>query len=162
MTCSPSTWAHDCHGVAAESGRRSGPAHYGGGVRLSVVLDCLDPDALVPFWQEALAYQLVESLDGYRILAPRDGEPPGPVLILQPVPEPKSVKNRMHIDVHPDDAVAHVLLLEELGATRLGPPVAAFGVTWQTLADPEGHELCVVAHGRLDLDDPAGAAPDEA
>mgnify|MGYP003516674370 CR=1 FL=1 len=41
-------------------------------MRISVVLDCLDPDALVPFWQEALAYQLVDSLDGYRILAPRD------------------------------------------------------------------------------------------
>lgn len=131
-------------------------------MRISVVLDCLDPDALVPFWQEALAYQLVDSLDGYRILAPRDGEPPGPVLILQPVPEPKSVKNRMHIDVHADHAADHVRRLEELGATRLGAPVAAFGVMWQTLTDPEGHELCVVAHGRLDLDDPAGAAPGEA
>lgn len=131
-------------------------------MRISVVLDCLDPDALLAFWQEALAYQLVESLDGYRVLAPRDGEPPGPVLILQPVPEPKSVKNRMHVDVHPDDAAGHVRRLEELGAIRLGAPVTAFGVTWQTLADPEGHELCVVAHGRLDLDDPAGGALGEA
>jgi predicted enzyme related to lactoylglutathione lyase len=129
-------------------------------MRISVVLDCLDPDALVPFWQEALAYQLVDSLDGYRILVPREGEPPGPVLILQPVPEPKTVKNRMHVDVHPDDAAAHVRHLEALGATRLGEPVEAFGVSWQTLADPEGHELCIVAHGRLDLDDPAAAGPD--
>ena len=116
--------------------------------------DCLDPDGLVSFWQEALGYQLVEALDGYRILVPREGEPPGPVLILQPVPEPKSGKNRMHVDVHPDDAVGHIRTLERLGARRLGAPVASFGVTWQTMADPEGHEFCVVSHGRLDLDDP--------
>ncbi len=128
-------------------------------MRISVVLDCLDPDALVPFWEEALGYQKVQSLDGYRILVPREGEPPGPVLILQPVPEPKTVKNRMHVDVHPEDAARHVRRLESLGARRLGEPVAAFGVTWQTMADPEGHEFCVVSHGRLDLDDPEGPTP---
>lgn len=123
-------------------------------MRISIVLDCIDPDTLVPFWQEALGYRLADSLDGYRILVPREGEPPGPVLILQPVPEPKRGKNRMHIDVHPGDAAAHISQLESLGATRLGAPIASFGVTWQTLTDPEGHEFCVVSHGRLDLDDP--------
>lgn len=120
-------------------------------MRVSVVLDCLDPDALVPFWEAALGYRLVDQADGYRILVPLEDQPPGPVLILQPVPEPKVVKNRMHLDVHPDDPAGHVLHLETLGAQRVGVPVAAYGVEWQTMADPEGHELCVVAHGRLDL-----------
>ncbi len=120
-------------------------------MRVSVVLDCSDPDALVRFWEAALAYRLVDSADGYRILAPRDEEPPGPVLILQAVPEPKIAKNRVHIDVHPDDAGEHVRYLETLGAQKLGTPIAAYGVEWQTMADPEGHEFCVVAHGRLDL-----------
>jgi hypothetical protein len=120
-------------------------------MRVSVVLDCHDADALVPFWEAALKYQLVDRADGYRILAPLDDQPPGPILILQPVPEPKSGKNRMHLDVHADDPAAHVLHLETLGARRIGIPIAAYGVEWQTMADPEGHEFCVVAHGRLDL-----------
>lgn len=120
-------------------------------MRLSVVLDCLDPEALVPFWAAALGYQLVDAADGYRILTPLDDEPPGPVLILQPVTEPKAAKNRMHLDVHPDDPTSHIRLLESMGARRVGEPIAAYGVEWQTLQDPEGHEFCVVAHGRLVL-----------
>jgi hypothetical protein len=127
-------------------------------MRVSVVLDCLDPHALVPFWEAALGYQLVDRADGYRILAPTEGEPPGPVLILQPVDEPKTVKNRMHLDVHPDDPTGHIQRLESLGAQRLGTPIAAYGVEWQTMTDPEGHEFCVVAHGRLDPDTPEGDA----
>ena len=120
-------------------------------MRVSVVLDCQDPDGLVPFWEAALGYQLVDQADGYRMLAPLDGEPPGPILILQPVPEPKSGKNRMHLDVHAPDPAAHILYLESLGARRLGKPIVAYGVEWQTMTDPEGHEFCVVAHGSLDL-----------
>ena len=120
-------------------------------MRVSVVLDCLDPDGLAPFWEAALGYQLVEQADGYRILAPLEDQPPGPVLILQPVPEHKVSKNRMHLDVHADDPAAHILYLETLGARRLGVPIAAYGVEWQTMTDPEGHEFCVVAHGSLDL-----------
>ena len=120
-------------------------------MRVSVVLDCRDPDALVPFWEAALGYQLVDRADGYRILVPLDDQPPGPVLILQPVPEPKAGKNRMHLDVHPDDPGGHIRHLESLGAHTIGTPIAAYGVEWQTMADPEGHEFCVVAHGRLDL-----------
>jgi len=127
-------------------------------MRVSVVLDCLEPDVLVPFWEAALGYRLVDRADGYRILAPAEGEPEGPILILQPVPEERSGKNRMHLDVHPADAANHVRLLESLGARRLGAPVAAYGVEWQTMADPEGHEFCVVAHGRLDLQAPEGDA----
>jgi catechol 2,3-dioxygenase-like lactoylglutathione lyase family enzyme len=119
-------------------------------MRVSVVLDCQDPDALVPFWEAALGYELVDQADGYRILAPAEGEPDGPVLILQPVPEPKQVKNRMHLDLHPDHPLSHIERLERLGATRVGDPVPAFGVEWQTMTDPEGHEFCVVAHGRLE------------
>jgi hypothetical protein len=39
-------------------------------MRVSVVLDCHDPEALVPFWEAALGYQLVDQADSYRILAP--------------------------------------------------------------------------------------------
>ena len=115
------------------------------------MLDCRDPDALVRFWETALGYQLADRADGYRILVPAEDQPPGPVLILQRVPEPKLGKNRMHLDVHADDPASHIRHLESLGASRIGTPIAAYGVEWQTMADPEGHEFCVVAHGRLDL-----------
>lgn len=114
-------------------------------MRISVVLDCLDPDRLVPFWEIAMGYRLADSLDGYRILVPRQGEPAGPVLILQTVPESKGPKNRMHIDVHSLDAPAHIVLLEHLGGEIVGDRVEAFGVWWQTMRDPEGNEFCVVA-----------------
>jgi len=115
-------------------------------MRVSVVLDCQAPDALVPFWGAALGYELTEALDGYRILLPAPGQPVGPVFILQQVSEPRRAKNRMHLDVHPGDAPAHIARLETLGATRVGDRIDAHGVWWQVLADPEGNELCVVAH----------------
>jgi catechol 2,3-dioxygenase-like lactoylglutathione lyase family enzyme len=128
-------------------------------MRVSIVLDCADAERLVPFWELALAYRLVEQLDDYRILVAADGEPAGPVLILQPVPEAKAGKNRMHIDVHPAEPAKHISDLEALGGIRVGAPIAKFGVEWQTMADPEGNEFCVVAHGRLDHANPEEQAP---
>ena len=114
-------------------------------MRVSLVIDCANPDRLVAFWEKAMSYHLAHSLDGYRILVPADGEPAGPVLILQPVPEPKLGKNRVHVDVHPTDVPAHVAALERLGGLLVGDRVDAFGIWWQTMADPEGNEFCVVA-----------------
>jgi predicted enzyme related to lactoylglutathione lyase len=122
-------------------------------MRVSIVLDCADADRLVGFWELALTYRMAEQLDDYRILVPAEGEPAGPVLILQPVPEAKAGKNRMHVDVHPAEPAEHIRKLEALGGIRVGDPIANFGVEWQTMADPEGNEFCVVAegaHGRLD------------
>jgi predicted enzyme related to lactoylglutathione lyase len=59
----------------------------------------------------------------------------------------------MHVDVHPAEPAEHIRKLEALGGIRVGDPIANFGVEWQTMADPEGNEFCVVAegaHGRLD------------
>ena len=115
-------------------------------MRISVVLDCREPDALVPFWSAALGYRLADALGDYRVLVPADGEAPGPALVLQRVPERRTGKNRMHVDVHPGDAAAHVERLEALGGRRLGGRVEEFDMWWQVMADPEGNELCVVAH----------------
>ncbi len=73
-----------------------------------------------------------------------DGLERAPRVLFQLVPEPKTVKNRVHLDVRvaPDDPAAVVQRLLAKGATflhegRQGPS------TWTTLADPEGNELCV-------------------
>ena len=107
-----------------------------------MVLDCRDPDALVEFWSVALGYTLSETMDEYRVLVPGRTEPAGPVLVLAAVPEAKSGKNRMHVDVHPADADAHLTRLQRLGATLVGERIERYGIWWQVMADPEGNELC--------------------
>ncbi len=114
-------------------------------MRLTVVLDCRDPDALIEFWETALGYHKVDDLDQYRVLIPNAGEEPGPVFLLAKVDSPKTGKNRMHVDVHPKDAEAHLTRLHRLGATLVGERIERYGIWWQVVADPEGNELCVVA-----------------
>ncbi|MFD4948152.1 VOC family protein [Streptomyces sp. NPDC058239] len=65
-------------------------------------------------------------------------------LLFQRVPEAKTVKNRLHLDVHagPERREAEVTRLEGLGATVLRR-VEEPGGTWTVLADPEGNEFCV-------------------
>ena len=125
-------------------------------VRVSVVLDSVDPEAIAPFWCEALGYRRVGDPGQFVVLAPAPGEP-GPVMILQGVPEERSGKNRAHLDLHPADPEAHVARLEGLGARRIGDRVTElqeqFGIWWQRMADPQGNQFCVVADA---------AAPSEA
>ena len=128
-------------------------------MRLSVVLDCNDPQALVPFWCAALGYGPAGTLSDYEVLTPTKGEPSGPVFILQRVAEPKDAKNRMHLDVHPPIEVgvpALIQRLEELGGRRVGEPntelLGELGIWWQLMVDPEGNEFDLVA-------DPGHPAP---
>jgi Glyoxalase-like domain len=120
-------------------------------VRVSVVLDSVDPGAIAGFWQAALGYRLAAELGSFLVLVPvdRDASPGQPVLVLQRVPEEPAGKNRMHLDLHPPDPAEHVARLEALGAQRVGPPVTelleAEGLWWQPMADPQGNVFCVVA-----------------
>jgi predicted enzyme related to lactoylglutathione lyase len=118
----------------------------------SVVIDCRDPHRLARFWSEALGYQPSRgredwddlrseaeagTLDWVRLTGP------GVAVAFQRVPEPKVVKNRVHLDLASTDEEAEAARLEELGATRLRrseDPDDVFVV----LADPEGNEFCVV------------------
>jgi hypothetical protein len=65
-----------------------------------------------------------------------------PGLVFGLVPEAKGVKNRLHIDLNPDDQVAEVDRLLALGATRAD--IGQGDVPWVVLADPEGNEFCVL------------------
>jgi predicted enzyme related to lactoylglutathione lyase len=117
-------------------------------VRLTVVLDTVDPAAIVGFWEEALGYRLAADLGAYLVLVSRD-DPEEPVVALQRVPEEPAGKNRVHVDVHPPDAEDHIARLEALGARRIGPRMTelldAEGIWWQQMADPQGNVFCVVA-----------------
>ena len=135
---------------------------------LQIAIDCHDPHALVRFWAAVLEYEVEDHHDGieeivgkgwasyddtvlidgrraWRIAAAcRHADPGRPRVLFQQVPEPKTVKDRIHLDLHVgegerDAAVERALAL---GATFLwngqqGPQ------TWVTLADPEGNEFCI-------------------
>jgi predicted enzyme related to lactoylglutathione lyase len=117
------------------------------GVRIGLVLDCADPDALAEFWAPALGYVNLGSAGAYVALFP-DGRP-GPKLLLQRVEEPKAVKNRMHLDIEVPDIETEAARLVDLGATRVSEgPCAEHGSSWILMADPEGNEFCVCDAGQ--------------
>jgi catechol 2,3-dioxygenase-like lactoylglutathione lyase family enzyme len=104
--------------------------------KIDLVIDCADPERLARFWAAALGYDEVGFKDPYFLL--RSTDETDPPLLLQRVPEPKSVKNRMHLDIRTPDPETEARRLEEIGATRLWK-----GEGWITMADPEGNEFCV-------------------
>ena len=109
----------------------------------SVAVDCADPVALGRWWAEVLDYTVVyEASDESVVIAGTQDQPIWPGLVFVQVPEGKAVKNRLHIDLNPDDQEAVVARLEGLGAKRVD--VGQRDVTWVVLADPEGNEFCVL------------------
>lgn len=114
--------------------------------QLGLVLDCHDPEALAPFWADALGYVTLGGVENYVLLVP-DGRP-GPKLLLQRVPEDKAVKNRMHLDIEVPDIEAVAGRLEKQGARRVNAdPQAEHGSRWILMTDPEGNEFCVCDGG---------------
>jgi Glyoxalase-like domain len=137
-----------------------------------VTVDCAEPHGLADWWAETLGWQ-VEPQDeafirrmvaeghadeseavlhrgalvwrtGAAIVAPEGAAPSTPRVLFQWVPEPKSVKNRVHLDIRTGDADVEAIRerLVRRGATvlhegRQGPH------TWVTMADPEGNEFCI-------------------
>jgi predicted enzyme related to lactoylglutathione lyase len=108
-----------------------------------VVLDCADAERLADFWSTALGYPSRRAVTQFVVLSPPDGDA-RPTLILQQVPEPKGVKNRMHMDLHAADRDAAVERLVSLGARKIQEQPNCIGeYCWYLLADPEGNEFCV-------------------
>jgi predicted enzyme related to lactoylglutathione lyase len=107
----------------------------------TTVVDAADPASLARFWAAVLDYQIVYEAPDEVVIAKDEHTYPG--LIFVPVPEAKSVKNRLHIDLNPDDRDAEVARIIDLGATRADVGQSD-EVTWVVLADPEGNEFCVL------------------
>ncbi|WP_326712217.1 VOC family protein [Streptomyces sp. NBC_01474] len=117
-----------------------------------LAIDCADPDALARFWCSVLGYEVQDVEDGLVTIGPpavpEGKDRPGPVppaLTFARVPEGKTVKNRLHIDVNPTDREwdEEVRRLLDLGARHID--VGQGDVSWVPLADPEGNEFCVLA-----------------
>ena len=104
----------------------------------ALVIDCDDLEAGVGFWTRALGVKVVErEADGVYVDLGRDAT--GLQLLLQRVPEPKTAKTRVHLDVETDDVDAEVARLEDLGAHK-----QAEIEDWWVMEDPCGNEFCVV------------------
>lgn len=111
-----------------------------------LVLDCADPESLADFWTAALGDITLGAAGSYVLLVAADGSPPK--LLLQRVPEAKTAKNRMHLDIVTPEIHGEVARLEALGARRLTPePMSEHGSTWVLMEDPEGNEFCVCDGG---------------
>jgi hypothetical protein len=140
---------------------------------IQVVFDCADPARLAAFWATALHYRLDDPPPGFdswpafleaegipesewnSASAVSDPDGKGPRLFFQRVPESKSSKNRVHLDVNAGgrrdvelderranvDAEVERLLGED--ATVFRPGEVSRGEYWVILQDPEGNEFCV-------------------
>jgi hypothetical protein len=113
----------------------------------SITFDCADPYKLVGFWAEATGFREDPNDPNH----PEDPEglllaPDGSVrLLFIGVPEPKTSKNRVHLDFAPTDRNrdAEVDRLVNIGAEVIGDYREPDGSGWVILADPEGNEFCV-------------------
>lgn len=113
-------------------------------LHLSITLDCVDLERTAAFWSAALGFDDVE-FDGDYALIRWSGELSGVRgITLQRVPEVKTVKNRMHLDLVADDVPPEVERLIELGATVRVPAVDGDEYETVVMADPEGNEFCVI------------------
>lgn len=110
----------------------------------NICLDCRDAYALAEFWSEVLR-QPMDPEDTPGATETGFELPTGQGMLFLEVPEPKAVKNRMHVCLQPegarDDEVGRVL---GIGATMFDDQRKPDGTGWVVLADPEGNEFCVL------------------
>ena len=116
---------------------------------LNITLDCADARAQAAFWAAVLGWTASEqdATPGHVEFLVESSAGGLPRLYLTTVPEPKTTKNRLHLDLIPpgDDPQRELARLTGLGATVVAdqPP----GAGWLILADPEGNEFCLEGAG---------------
>ena len=113
-----------------------------------ITVDCIDPKKVADFWAAALDWKItfedenevsIELLDG----SPEVGRIPD-ILFLKN-PDKKTLKNRLHLDLRPQDQKAEVARLKALGASEIEIGQSEDSdTTWVVMADPEGNEFCVL------------------
>jgi predicted enzyme related to lactoylglutathione lyase len=110
-----------------------------------LIVDANDVDLMATFWQGVLGWERRDAADDPEDveLVPPDGSLP--TIMFVPVPEPKTVKGRLHIDVSPTAGSDQAQELERLLALGARPVDIGQGdVSWIVLTDPEGNEFCLL------------------
>jgi predicted enzyme related to lactoylglutathione lyase len=111
----------------------------------ALLVDSHDPLALARFWSAALDWPIVQQDDDEVMVVPSRERPPTPgvyPLLFVRATDAKTVKNRWHFDLAPEDQDAEVRRLEELGARRID--IGQREQSWVVMADVEGNEFCVL------------------
>jgi Glyoxalase-like domain len=113
---------------------------FGGGADrpaglMEIVVDTADPVPIATWWADVFGVERKDHEHGYSYIEPVP-EAPFEALVFVPVPEPKTVKNRIHMDVSTRD----VQLLVDAGARLLRAQDEE--IAWSVLADPDGNEFC--------------------
>ena len=114
-----------------------------------LTVDAHDPRTLAEFWAEVLGWTVSEDGDDSGWWIEREiGDPNKsgfPDILFLKVPDSKVVKNRLHLDLRPDDQDAEVARLEKIGAKKIEIGQSKDpGATWVVMADPEGNEFCIL------------------
>ncbi|MEJ5914446.1 VOC family protein [Pseudokineococcus sp. 1T1Z-3] len=122
----------------------------------AIALDAVDVARVADFWCEVLGWQRVD--EGVEVVTIAEAPGVWPALDVLAVPEAKTAKNRLHLDLRADgtSTAAELARLEALGARRVdvgqGPDVS-----WVVLADPEGNELCLLSRTVQEIEQGEGA-----
>jgi hypothetical protein len=106
----------------------------------SIIIDCTDPLLVASFWSQALGLELHGPNDDDDLWLEPGGDCPN--ILFGQVPEVKSVKDRIHLDLRPGDQAAEVERLIALGARPID--IGQGDATWVVMADPEANEFCVL------------------
>ena len=110
----------------------------------SITFDCADARALATFWQVLTGWNVYYDDDPEVVLAPNFPYD-GTGMLFLPVPEGKTAKNRVHLDISPETGTRDELVDAAVaaGAKIIGDHRTPEGHGWVTLTDPEGNEFCV-------------------
>ena len=135
---------------------RSTPDHVLGLRIQCLCVDSPDPARIAEFWEAALGWRRTYDEPHEVVLEPPAGSPEdgvSPDLLFLRVPESKTVKNRLHLDLRPVDQEYEVQRLTGLGARRVSVGQGD-DASWVVMADPDGNEFCVLRPLRAEeLDD---------
>jgi hypothetical protein len=127
--------------------------HVGMPIRIECInIDALDPMAQARWWATALGWVVTDADDDEVVIRPAAGSSDTttvPEILFAKVPETKVVKNRVHLDLRPDDQAAEVARFEALGARRVDVGQSD-EVTWVVLADLEDNEFCILRAAQAD------------
>jgi hypothetical protein len=113
-----------------------------------VVVDAHDPSRLAHWWADVLGYEVLYETADEVIIGVAPDRYPG--ICFVPVGDAKTTKNRLHIDLDPDDHEAEVARVVGLGASPID--VGQGDAAWTVLADPEGNEFCILTPHRSLID----------
>ena len=114
------------------------------GALYAIVIDVNDLKRCANFWSQVLGTDILYQDERYLRLGHK-GE--RPTLLLQKVPEPHKVKNRVHIDLDVPDLDKAINRVQDLGGHKLSR-LSEYGIEWAVMADPDGNEFCLVKHSR--------------